>query len=127
MKPNFKKVFWIINEEMYKPKMSENSFIDKSVQDNIDYIRYQKIIPVYVKCVSDMYDGTTEFDITPADVRDGTKNNWMWSRSVEDKDIGVSVFETKEDAEIVFKDRFSKEQIKAFEEKDNFRILTGAI
>lgn len=127
MKPNFNEVFWIINEEMYKPKMKEYRWLDKEVQGNIDYIRYWKIIPVYVKCVSDMYDGTTEFDITPVDVRgSNAKNIWKWSRSVQDKEIDKSVFTTKEKCEKAFNKRFSEEQREKFIEKDSFRELMGA-
>lgn len=122
MKPDFQKIFWIINSEMFKPKLNRD-WIDKSVEDNLEYIRYQKVIPVYVKCVSDMYDGTTQFCITPVDVRDGKTKNWQWSRSIEDKEIGVSVFETQEAAIKEFEEKFSENERKLFSEKDALRRL----
>lgn len=122
MKPDFKTVFWIINQEMFKPKLSRD-WLDKKVEENLEYIQYQKVIPVYVKCISNMYDGTTQFDITPVDIRDGETKNWRWSRSINDDDIGKSVFETEEEALAEFKRKFSEEQRSQFLEKDKFRRL----
>lgn len=123
MKPDFKTVFWIINGEMFKPKLSRD-WLDKEIEDNLEYINYKKVIPVYVKCVSDMYNGTTQFDITPVDVR-GSKdsNNWKWSRSIEDKEIGKSVFTTEEEAVKYFEETYSEEQRATFLEKDTFRSM----
>lgn len=122
MKPDFQKVFWIINSEMFKPKIKKD-WLSKSVGDDLDYITYQKVIPVYVKCVSDMYDGSTQFDITPVDVRDGQTKNWQWSRSISDDEIGKSVFETEEEALKSFEEKFSEEERCIFKEKDEFRRM----
>lgn len=122
MKPNFQKVFWIIHQEMFKPKL-DTLWMDKKVEENLDYIRYQKVIPVYVKCVSDMYDGTTQFDITPVDVRDGKTKHWQWSRAVEDKEIGVTVFETEAEASAAFETKYPEDQRKVFAQKDQFRKM----
>lgn len=122
MKPDFQQVFWIINREMYKPKLSRD-WLDPNVVENLEYISYMNVIPVYVKCVSDMYDGSTQFDITPVDIRDGKTKNWQWSRSIPDSEIGVSVFETEEEAITAFNEKFSEEQRSVFKEKDNFRKM----
>lgn len=124
MKPDFQKVFWIIHNEMFKPKINKD-WMPKTVEDDLEYISYQKVIPVYVKCVSDMYDGTTQFDITPVDVRDGKTKHWQWSRSVSDKDIGVSVFETEQEALKKFEKTYSEEQRIKFNEKETFRKMQG--
>jgi len=122
MKPDFQKVFWVINNEMFKPKIGRD-WLDKKVEDNLEYVNYFKVIPVYVKCVSDMYDGSTQFDITPVDVREGNTKNWQWSRSVSDEQIGKSVFESEEDALKEFEERFSENQRCVFKEKDDFRRM----
>lgn len=122
MKPDFQKVFWIVHQEMFKPKL-DKTWLDKDVEKNLAYIYYQKIIPVYVKCVSDMYDGTTQFDITPVDVRDRKTKYWQWSRAVEDKEIGVSVFETEAEAIAYYEAKYTEEQRKEFAEKDQLRRL----
>lgn len=122
MKPDFNTVFWIVHEEAFKPKIAKD-WLDKKIEDDLEYIRYQKIIPVYVKAVSDLYDGTTEFCITPVDVRDGKTKYWQWSRSIQDKDIGVTVFETEEDAAAYFEKTYSEEMRKKFAEKHQFRML----
>lgn len=122
MKPDFQKVFWIVHQEMFKPKI-DKTWLPKDVERDLDYIYYQKVIPVYVKCVSDMYDGTTQFDITPVDVRDGKTTHWQWSRAIEDKEIGVTVFETEEEAQQYFEEKYTPQQRQQFAEKDEFRRL----
>ncbi len=122
MKPDFQKVFWIVHNEMFKPKINRD-WLSKDIADNVEYISYQKVIPVYVKCVSDMYDGTTQFDITPVDVRDGKKANWQWSRAVSDNQIGKSVFETEEEAIAYFELTYSEEARKTFSEKHELRSM----
>jgi hypothetical protein len=123
MKPDFQKVFWIVHNEMFKPKLNKD-WIDKKTEDDLAYVYYQKVIPVYVKCVSDMYDGTTQFDITPVDVRGSNqKNHWQWSRSISDDAIGKTVFETEEEAQKYFEATYSEKQRTEFEEKDNFRRM----
>lgn len=122
MKPDFQKVFWIVHEEMFKPKI-DKQWMEKETIDNLSYIYYQKVIPVYVKCVSDMYDGTTQFDITPVDVRDGVTKNWQWSRYVEDKEIGKTIFETEDEAQDYFKNNYSEKQRAEFDEKEQFRRM----
>lgn len=122
MKPSFDKVFWIVHQEMFKPKLNME-WIKKDVADNIDYIYYQKVIPVFVKCVSDMYDRSTQFDITPVDIRDGVTKNWEWSRSVSDVDIGKTVFETEQECIDYFNKNYTEEQRKTYKEKDDFRRL----
>jgi len=122
MKPNFKKVFWIVHQEMFKPKLDVD-WLDKKTEENLAYIYYQKVIPVFVKCVSDMYDGTTQFDITPVDIRDGKTKNWRWSRSVQDNEIGVSVFESEDEALSYFEKTYTEAQRKEFFEKDQLRRL----
>ena len=122
MKPDFQKVFWIVHNEMFKPKLNKD-WLDKKTEDDLAYVYYQKIIPVYVKCVSDMYDGSTQFDITPVDVRDGKTKNWQWSRSVSDEEIGKTVFESEIEAETYFNKTYSELQRKQFQEKDHFRRM----
>jgi len=122
MKPHFNKVFWIINNEMFKPKLKTN-FLDKKTEDDLDYIRYKKIIPVYVFSQNELHDGTTTFDITPVNVIENPTACWQWRRSVEDKDIGKTVFENKDDAIKVFEKEYSTEQRQLFSEKDEFRRL----
>lgn len=122
MKPDFQKVFWIVHQEMYKPKINTD-WLDKSVSDNLDYVHYQKVIPVYVKGVSDMYDGTTQFDITPVDVRDGKTKNWQWSRPVQDSQIGKTVFETEHECIVYFEKQYPEELRQKFAEKDRLREL----
>ncbi len=122
MKPDFNKVFWVVNQEMFKPKI-EKDWLSKDIAENVEWVLYQKVIPVYVKCVSDMYDGSTQFDITPVDVRDGKTKNWQWSRSICDADIGKSVFETEDEAVSYYERTYTPERRKEFEEKDQFRRL----
>ena len=122
MKPSFNEVFWIINSEMFKPQIVE-PWIKEEVAKELDYIRYEKVIPVYVKSVNDMYDGTTNFDITPVDTRGGKSLHWKWSRSVEDKELGVTVFLTLEEAEASFKEKYSAEQIAEFAKKHELRTM----
>ena len=122
MKPDFKKVFWIVHQEMFKPKI-DAGWLDKKTSDDLAYVYYQKVIPVYVKCVSDMYDGTTEFDITPIDVRDGHKKHWQWSRAVSDEEIGKTVFESEEKANAYFEKNYSAELRREFLEKEQFRRM----
>lgn len=117
MKVNFDDVFWVINKEMFYPKYE---FLEGK---DVEYISYQKVIPVYVKSINKMYDGTTEFNITPVDVRDGVDKNWEWSRSVELKEIDVDVFTTEEKAINKFNKIYSEKQRKVFEEKDQLRRL----
>ena len=120
MKPDFQKVFWIVHQEMFKPKI-EASWIESDAAKNLAYIYYQKVIPVYVKCVSDMYDGTTQFDITPVDIRDGKTKHWQWSRSVSDSEIGKTVFETEQECVDYFYATYTEEQRARFEEKERFK------
>ena len=79
MKPSFKDVFWIINRETFQPKL-DYPWMDDETKKKIEWIDYYKVIPVYVKCIEQMYDGSTQFSITPVDVRDGVKKYWKWSR-----------------------------------------------
>lgn len=122
MKPDFQDVFWIVNQEMFKPKVAKD-WLKNDMSGNLEYIRYQKVIPVYVKCVSDMYDGTTQFDITPVDVRDGKTKYWQWSRAVSDDEIGKTVFRTEEECTEYFKKNYTDKQRQEFSEKDQFRRL----
>jgi hypothetical protein len=122
MKPDFQKVFWIVNNEMFKPRVNRD-WMPKDVADNIEYVSYQKVIPVYVKCVSDMYDGTTEFDISPVDLRDGKTKHWGWSRAIQDDAIGKTVFETEEEAIEYFNKKYSEDQRKTFSEKHELRSM----
>lgn len=122
MKPNFKEVFWTIDTEMFKPKLSK-TWLDKQTEKELDYITYRKVIPVYVKCISEMYDGTTEFCITPVDVRDGITKDWRWSRSIKDGELGKSVFKTKAQAVNSFNKKYSKEERDLFDEKEKFQRL----
>jgi len=117
MELKFTDVFWIINEEMFRPKYS---FLEG---EEVEYIHYQKVIPVYVKSIDEMYDGTTELSITPVDVRDGVTKNWKWSRSVKLKEIDVSVFTSKEKAINKFNKLYTKDERDVFEEKDQLRRL----
>lgn len=122
MKPDFDKVFWIVHQEMFKPKINID-WMQKNAADNIEYIYYQKVIPVFVKCISDMYDGTTQFDITPVDIRDRKTKNWQWSRSISDADIGKTIFETEQEATECFNKAYTEERRKEYKEKDEFRRL----
>ena len=124
MKPDFDDVFYIVYEEMFKPKTTNYSWCSE-LPENVDYIHYYKIIPVYVKCVSDMYDGTTEFDITPVDIRDKKTKNWRWSRAVQDSDIGKTVFTSFEEAEKYFNKKYSETERKVFKEKEQYRKING--
>ncbi len=122
MKPDFQKVFWIVHNEMFKPKINRD-WLSKDIADNVEYISYQKVISVYVKCVSDMYDGSTQFDITPVDIRDGKTTNWQWSRAVSDADIGKTVFETENEAVEYFEQIYSNDTRKVFAEKHELRSM----
>lgn len=125
MKPKFSDIFYIVNEEAFKPRVENYSWNKEFGEAKVDYIRYNKVIPVYVKCVSDMYDGGTEFDITPVDIRDGKKKNWRWSRSISDGDIDKTVFTTEAKAKKHFEKTFSEEQRKIFKEKEQYHKLNG--
>lgn len=96
MKVKYFDKLYIIDTDYYYHKNSD--YIKEQTGEKEKAIQYRKIKDVYVYSINKIWDGSETFDICPVDFskKENKEKSWLWRRSVEEKDIDVSVFTTME-------------------------------
>jgi len=115
--------FFIINNEGFYYQTSET--IKKEGIDERKYLQYQWVIPMYVKCINDNFDGVESFDLCPADVSTlkNHNNGWGWCRNFEYDEIGKTIFYTEKEAWDVYNNKYSQDNKKIYEEFRRLRFI----
>ena len=115
--------FFIINNEGFYYQTSET--IKKEGIDERKYLQYQWVIPMYVKCINDNFDGVESFDLCPADVSTLKNHNkaWGWCRNFEYDEIGKTIFYTEKEAWDVYNNKYSQDNKKIYEEFRRLRFI----
>ena len=115
--------FFIINNEGFFYETSET--MKKEGIDERKYLQYQWVIPMYVKSISNNFDGVVSFDLCPVDVTTLKNHNggWRWSRNFEYDEIGKTIFYTEKEAWDVYNKKYSDDNKKVYEEFRRLRFL----
>ena len=115
--------FFIINNEGFFYETSET--IKKEGIDEKKYLQYQWVIPMYVKCINNNFDGVESFDLCPVDVTTLKTHNggWKWSRNFEYDEIGKTIFYTEKEAWDVYNKKYSHDNKKVYEEFRRLRFI----
>lgn len=115
--------FFIINNESFSYRTSEN--MRKEGAEYSKFIQYQWVIPMYVKSITNNFDGVESFDLCPVDVTTlkNHKEGWKWCRNFEYEEIGKTIFYTEKEAWELYNKKYSDENKKVYEELRRLRFL----
>ena len=115
--------FFIINNECFHYRNSD-SVIKEGAEDS-KFMQYQWVIPMYVKCINNNFDGVESFDLCPVDVTTlkNHQHGWGWSRNFEYDEIGKTIFYTEKEAWDLYNSKYSDENKKVYEEIRRLRFL----
>lgn len=122
-KVNHNDRFFIINNESFFYKLSD--VVKQETKEDSTFLQYQWVIPMYVKSISDNFDGIESFDLCPVDVSTIKDHNtgWKWSRNFEYEEIGKTIFYTENEALDFYNKKYSNEQKKVYEEIRRLRFV----
>jgi len=121
-KVKFNQKFYIISNEGFLYKNSD--LIKEQTGEKDRFLQYQWVIPMYVYSINKLWNGKENFDLSPVNFsNEKNKNNsWKWRRSFEYDEIGKTIFNTEEEALLVYNEKYSDENKKVYAELRRLRF-----